>query len=1179
MGSAEKEGMKALLWLLSVIMLLTLSENLQVTMNSKPLFVLKNEGALLKCIISDFSGPELDLSIVGVRWELKRQGTSEEIYLFSGGEVKKQEPFLSEIPKEELKKGNASIYLLSAQFSEEGTYSCTVFVTPSKAEGTCYLTVSAKPKILLTPQELTIEVGTEKSVLCEVKGFYPQKIDVRWSTSSGAVIVKDICTGAPAKNADETYTIASRLRLQPSLDDNGKTYQCIIAHRTFQEPVKEDCKLTVTEPEVPTSSGAIVGGLLGGVIGTAVVLGVGFFVYNKYFKKVPPKLTEITMPPTLKHLEEAYLSCLITGFRPKNICVVFFLKKKSEDIKAIFCWKTEDSLNRKEPQNSDIPKEEVHILLSKEMENCELDKAFTFPDPKLESNSDGTFNVTWKFSVFPDIYKHDGAVLSVQVYHEDFKPLEKVVKLKVIGVPPRMSQIVVPPRVIHSELLALTCPINGFKPRPLTIVWCKRYQDGREVQIVKLDSQNKQEVSRPSGSKSSYSHSISESEYEDHTFSITSVLIFIPTVNEDHEASFICKVFHDATKYKENKEATLDVKAAPKIDPIQYSPDIPFADRDLTLSCRIHSFYPGTIKVTWYKENKLMPEKQDTEKVEQLDDLFYCTSIVKFKPSKTDTGKMFMCQIEHEGLMETKKVEFRMVQLISPPFVKSIECDPELPEVGKPLTLSCMVRDFFPAECNVMWVRGFERTEDGITTEDPELDTETGLYFRKSQRTFIPKDDDLGMEFTVELLHYNNTYRNTVNSYRMAFRGIPSVSDIVLDPKAPAYGQPLSLTCNVTSFAPKKIETVWKQGNKEIQKGVTCEGPKLADNGCFSLSSCLNMTPTALDFGKDFSFIVKHENLKRPIEKEAKLLLSAVPPTVSEIHLDPRYPEVNKKVLLKVSVTEFAPEDIKVSWFKAQIPIQHVAHLQTGDNGLLFMDTTVELIPKLSDSGAVIKCMVEHAETKERKGRECYLYLKGYPVLHEITSHPENVIPGEPVTLSCKLASFSSDKITVRWFKNDEVVSDGIQSILPKCENNGSYSLKSQLQFTPTAADRDAEFTIRAAHSDLPTPLERTHTLNLNSEDEMLQITCMPKKPKAGEEVQLRCFVKTQQPDETQVNWYTDLYPITAGKFHTEQCENGLGFYSCLTFQTSKDQKDLDIRCEVALEEETLEGYFTVLLS
>lgn len=123
-----------------------------------------------------------------------------------------------------------------------------------------------------------------------------------------------------------------------------------------------------------------------------------------------------------------------------------------------------------------------------------------------------------------------------------------------------MSGIIMPPVVNHNEVVALTCPIIGFKPRPATITWYKIDRDGQKREIVKVDAENKQTVEADTGKRAKYSHSLGEMQADDATNDVMSVLIFLPTLKEDDDSTYICKVYHEATKYTLERKGILQVK-------------------------------------------------------------------------------------------------------------------------------------------------------------------------------------------------------------------------------------------------------------------------------------------------------------------------------------------------------------------------------------------------------------------------------------------------------------------------------------------------------------------------------------------------------------------------------------------------------------------------------------------
>lgn len=105
--------------------------------------------------------------------------------------------------------------------------------------------------------------------------------------------------------------------------------------------------------------------------------------------------------------------------------------------------------------------------------------------------------------------------------------------------------------------------------------------------------------------------------------------------------------------------------AAPKLDAIQLSPDVPQSESLLTLSCRVHSYFPqATLEIVWYLEGERVEEGTKIGDVIKANDgLFYCTSFFKMIPTWRDVGKVFTCEVRHESIAEPRTVEWKLDEL------------------------------------------------------------------------------------------------------------------------------------------------------------------------------------------------------------------------------------------------------------------------------------------------------------------------------------------------------------------------------------------------------------------------------------------------------------------------------------------------------------------------------------
>ncbi|XP_060694506.1 uncharacterized protein LOC132824217 [Hemiscyllium ocellatum] len=857
---------------------------LDVTIFPNQTRVIMKKDFILKCKFTGYHN--LSRTNVGVQWLGPLQ---KEIYTFDAGKhvPKRQGVKLSEA---DLLKGDASLFLPNVQIDDEGKYTCIVFVTPEKGEKSSHLLVLAQPEVHLSTDHITVLTGTERSVSCNVKGFYPKQFALTWEkiTNKGKETLEDqFCTGAATPMDDGTFSVSSRVKIEPTLKDDGAMYQCTVTHQSGSD-ISKHTRLTVKEPEKHSSALAVAASIFGTLLLCAMFLAFGWLYWRR--RGVPPEITEFSKPSVFQHFEKGFINYQVNGFRPSEIQVVLMLKRTgNENGTKIF----ERCCTQKTAENYrqlafEIIRSEESLLRS----DCWPDESFLPLEPTLSENSDRTFKLQGSVEVCPDVKRDNGAELILLVYHDTLaQPASKAITLEVKQVPPKMSNIVVPLQVHHNEPAALICSVIGFKPKPLQIIWQRIGRDDKLEELLRLD-QERTIFARDNGNNCKYHHQISEVKYKDRSYGITSALVILPDVLQDQGTKYICQVRHVDTD--EQKDTILKITAPPKSNGIICDAEKPVAGECMTLHCKIHSFYPQNITITWLKEGEKMWEEFNQSGPKPGNDgLYNLTTSVKTTLRGADVGKKYTCQIQHESLVQPLEVDWVLDQLISAPKITEVIAEPAHPEVGKPVTLSCKAYDFFPEGHQISWFKGFEKIKDGVKMDATVFDNSTRLYSRVSKMTFKPSVMDQGKDIKMEILHAETSNSPVSSNYRLKLFGIKSTTSAQLNG---------SIDAGVKS-------TTFAQGNGSIDAGI-------------------KSTTSAQGNGS----------------------IAADKPEISPITCQTPAPKVGQPVTISCTVTGCALGDCCITWYKGIYPFKETNCIENKpfENGVGFT-TSLTYTPKQED--------------------------------------------------------------------------------------------------------------------------------------------------------------------------------------------------------------------------------------
>eukprot|EP00079_Xenopus_tropicalis_P013142 XP_002941109.2 PREDICTED: uncharacterized protein LOC100498173 [Xenopus tropicalis] len=964
-------GPPNLLWILLMCLPLLGTDALGITMGGSLVNALRAHDVFIPCTITGYS--ELDLTKLSVTWTLSNKAaTNQLVYKFLSQSPQPTRPG-SYISDRDLITGNAGLHLPRVQFTDEGEYTCTVFYTPDKAMGESVLQVSVQPTGTLAPPHVVVETGAERTVTCEANGFYPKDITIQWvkylSDSQCLPLNKGTCTGDQIGNKDGTFNVSSHLTINPSLEEDGDQYSCVISHRSLEKEEKLNFTLTVTRQEDKTS--AVIGTIISTlVVAFAVALAIAGYV--TFIKKQPPKLSPITGAEHLVHMNRATLSCQISEFRPKPIRIILCLKRKGGDMVAIYSWKseaqTDHSIKRAE-QSVAIELDETEQLVSNGDSSLPPAQRALRVEmvPLIKTSKKHISSCQCTIHITPSIEEDNGAELSVWVTHRSLSlPISVSCPLKIEGVSPKLFTIVFPLRILHGESVTLTCPINGFKPKPLSVTWIRVDSAGQQTEIVSWEyGTTKMDYSR-------YSHCLKENVHEDHSNSFLSLLTMKPTVREDHGVNYICRTYHYATNSGAEERMEMCVLAVPELNQIKTSPEIPCVGEEMKFSCKIHSFHPQNLTVSWYKESEVLSTESSTT-VANDNGLLSFTSCITYRPSVMDIGKRFRCEVSHPSLQHPKCVSWELKHLVHNPSVSDIKCNPEILERNQPAVLSCIIKDFYPEDLAIRWYKGLEPVSCNNYTEVLQEDTTSGFFSKTTEMSFIPSINDHGTEFHLEVTASGEVVKRTIC---IELKGLPQVKDIICNKHPPKYGEELTLSCEVIGCNARDITAEWRENDIPIfpRREMKAETQIHAN----SISFRLILTPTAEHYGKLFTCLIKHKDLMHPIKKNISLRLPDVPPTLSEITVFPKRPEANIGASFTISISGFSHKGLQVKWLKSFTPL--TANIETtaplaGRDGLYSCTSTLGYTPTDSDHDKFIRCEV--TANREIKGKQFQLYLRG----------------------------------------------------------------------------------------------------------------------------------------------------------------------------------------------------------
>ncbi|CDQ99073.1 unnamed protein product [Oncorhynchus mykiss] len=212
--------------------------------STKKIAILAGTDVTLNC---SFKKPEhVPLKKITVEWGMMvdKETIKHLVYTFQNESAKVHREG-SRVDQTGLLQGNASLRLFNMTVADEGLYRCRVIITPNTYKVSSQLEVSARPSVSL-PETAMVMEGEERTLMCDITGFYPENLSVTWLIQNGSrvargsmargAISRDVCTGMAVPNPDGTYSVSSHITVQASaVGSGGAMYICHIEHRSYPD--------------------------------------------------------------------------------------------------------------------------------------------------------------------------------------------------------------------------------------------------------------------------------------------------------------------------------------------------------------------------------------------------------------------------------------------------------------------------------------------------------------------------------------------------------------------------------------------------------------------------------------------------------------------------------------------------------------------------------------------------------------------------------------------------------------------------------------------------------------------------------------------------------------------------------------------------------------------------------
>ncbi|XP_069506250.1 signal-regulatory protein beta-1-like [Ambystoma mexicanum] len=181
-------------------------------------------------------------------------------------------------------------------------------------------------------------------------------------------------------------------------------------------------------------------------------------------------------------------------------------------------------------------------------------------------------------------------------------------------------------------------------------------------------------------------------------------------------------------------------------------PRVPAIGENLTLTCMVEKFYPKDITLTWLKNGLPIQRSTQFGPFSCERSFFSVWSQMSFPLTKDDEGHVYTCQINHSSFRKIKELSYEINLKGTPPEVLWITADPDPPQLGKELRLSCRINNYSPENISVKWLRNEQILHHGTCNSSSAVSA-NGLHSMWSVLKCLPDRDDHLSMFVCKVEH------------------------------------------------------------------------------------------------------------------------------------------------------------------------------------------------------------------------------------------------------------------------------------------------------------------------------------------------------------------------------------------------------------------------------------------